>query len=85
MDKNLEDMKKRKKTMDMMLELICKVTNDKSVLFYRETNKLQDKLFNLSIAKLKDEQYEKLINITEQYNDIVDDFIKEENIKIEEK
>ena len=82
---DLEKLKLKKDATDMMLEILCEVTQDNNMIFFKDTKNFYEKLSAIAMSKnVTSEQYEKLIPILKHFNEVIDDFIKTEKIEIKE-
>jgi len=79
---NIEEMKKKCEVSKMLLDMMCEVTQDKEMLCFRDSQNLNEKIVNtIKTESVTDEQYEKLIQIIKQFDNVIDEFIKEEKIE----
>lgn len=82
-----EELKKRKERNELQngfIDLLCEFTQDKHILCYRDISQLYEKMAGITLTKgVTSEQYGKLIEIIKQFDNIINDFIEDEKIKIE--
>ena len=84
---DFEKMKKEKEAMDIIIDMMAntgiskfKILKNRNSLF----NKISDLISSDDVLEGSEELAEKVLSLIEQFENIIDDFIKENNITIED-
>ena len=82
-ENRMEEMRKkmeaRSEVMDMILDMMAETTQDPRMIMVAKHNKQVRKIRDLSANEdITDEQFEKITQLIEQFDKLIDDVLKEE-------
>lgn len=82
---DIKELKKKSEAMDIVIDILAE-TGNKQMAYMQQSNKLNKKtqkiLMNFNIT---DEQFDKFTNLLKQFEQMIDELIKEESIKEDSK
>ena len=82
----MKKMKAKSDAVRMMLNMLAEATNDPKVIFKKAEVDFHDKLSSiaLNMKVITDDQYKDLTNMVKQFDKVIDDYLRENNIKLKE-
>lgn len=84
-DKEMEDMKKKHDVADMLMELLAKTGDKRAILMNKFNDFMNTWAKVIHTAVDNEELIDKTQNLIAQFENILNDFAKDNNIEIEEK
>ena len=79
MEKDIEEIKEKNKAFEMIFDLLAK-TGEPRFVFNKKTVDFSHKLMDLATNKeITDKQFEKISNLIDQFNKLIDNVLKEVN------
>lgn len=86
LDKMKNEMKLKKDGMKFLINMIAETTKEPSFIYEQADMNLRDKLnlITLNSNIITEKQYNELTNIVKQFEKVIDDYLKNNNIELKE-